>query len=110
MGETPGEALALQGAPEDGRAIGQEEATRRGDVEGELMGRYSKEHYRRLSASGSKQEDDGLGPIRIHERNSGERAHQEALAKFGAITPENAAKFIAWQTKRRLELIEIRQG
>lgn len=41
---------------------------------------------------------------RIRHRASCEQAHSETLAKFGAITAENALEAIRWQEQRIQEL------
>lgn len=41
---------------------------------------------------------------RILARKAGEQANTEMLAKFGVITPENAAEAIQWQENRIKEL------
>ena len=68
---------------------------------------YSRAHYRRLADVNPS--DDGRGPERVARRLAGERAHQEALARFGGITAANAMEFLAWQDARIKELSDGKQ-
>lgn len=42
---------------------------------------------------------------RVRERLAGERAHAEALAKFGAVTGANFQEACDWQEMRRRQLL-----
>ena len=50
-------------------------------------------------------ETPSLATWRAQDRAAGERAHAEALERFGPVTAENAQAFSDWQEARRRELL-----
>ena len=42
---------------------------------------------------------------RVRDRAAGERAHAEAIERFGPVTAENFQAFSDWQEARRRELL-----
>jgi hypothetical protein len=48
----------------------------------------------------------GAAAERARARAAGERAHADALSKFGELTAVNAGDFVKWQSARMKELLE----
>jgi hypothetical protein len=69
------------------------------------MGFYSRRHYRDLAAIGCQQSDDGLGPVRIRERQLREKAYNEMVERFAPLTPEKMVEALAWMETRIKELL-----
>jgi histidinol-phosphate/aromatic aminotransferase/cobyric acid decarboxylase-like protein len=59
---------------------------------------------RRLIAAKNRPDTADEIAARVKWIAAGRQAHADALAKFGAVTPENAQEFISFQERRAKEL------